>query len=215
MALSRKGCPQLSAESFQFLDPGPLIDGDLELVTPHFALIDHVLAGCQHPLTLREDPAESRVTRQQLVDFLYNSPQGHQPADPFNGIVSTYHFWMRLNHPQWDFFTQGPLLYMAGGMGFRVGHTPDIELYYGHIGYHVFPAARGRHYAQRSVQLILPLARRHGLSALWITCNPQNTASRRTCENLGGKLIETVAVPSNHALYLRGERYKCRYLLRI
>ncbi|MCC6424563.1 MAG: GNAT family N-acetyltransferase [Phycisphaerales bacterium] len=131
-----------------------------------------------------------------------------------NGIVPSYHFWMRLNQPKWDYSTQGPLLHLAGGMGFRVGHTPDIELYYGHIGYHVFPAARGHHYAMRSVQLILPLARRHGFRALWITCNPENVASRRTCELLGCELVETVAVPSNHALYLRGERFKCRYLLR-
>jgi tagatose 1,6-diphosphate aldolase len=192
-----------------------LVDGDLELIAPQFVWIDDVLAGCQHPLTLRDDPAESRVSRQQLTDFLNNAPYGHQPADPMNGIVPTYHFWMRLNQPQWNDSTQGPLLHLAGGMGFRVGHTPDIELYYGHVGYHVFPAARGRHYAQRSVQLILPLARRHGFKALWITCNPENTASRRTCERLGCELIETVTVPSNHALYLRGERHKCRYLLRL
>jgi len=177
--------------------------------------VDQVLAACQHPLTRRDAPAESRVSRQQLIDFLQSYPLGHQPADPLNGIVPTYHFWMWLNHSQRDNLSQGSPLHIAGGLGLRIGHTPDIELYYGHIGYHVFPAARGRHYAQRAVQLILPLARRHGIAELWITCNPDNIPSRRTCERLGGELMETVAVPSNHALYLRGERYKCRYLLRI
>lgn len=122
---------------------------------------------------------------------------------------------MRLNHPQWDKSSQGPLLEIAGGVGLRIGNTPDIELYYGHVGYHVFPAARGRHYAQRAVQLVLPLARRHGIRDLWITCNPENTPSRRTCELLGGQLVETIPIPSNHPLYLSGDRHKCRYLLKI
>jgi predicted acetyltransferase len=95
----------------------------------------------------------------------------------------------------------------------RVGRSPPSELYYGHVGYHVFPAARGQHYAERACRLLLPLARRHGLNPLWITCNPDNLASRRTCERLGMRLVETVAVPGEDALYLRGEREKCRYRL--
>ena len=54
-------------------------------------------------------------------------------------------------------------------------------------------------------------ARRLGLSPLWITCNPENVASRRTCERAGGTLVETVKLPPDHPLYQKGERAKCRY----
>jgi tagatose 1,6-diphosphate aldolase len=57
----------------------------------------------------------------------------------------------------------------------------------------------------------MPLARRHGINPLWITCNPDNHASRRTCERLGATLVEIVPVPVGHTLYQRGEREKCRY----
>ena len=48
---------------------------------------------------------------------------------------------------------------------------------------------------------------------LWITCNPDNFASRCTCERLGCKLVEIVRVPPGHTLYQRGEFEKCRYRL--
>ena len=73
--------------------------------------------------------------------------------------------------------------------------------------------ARGRHYAERACRLLLPLARAHGMQTLWITCNPENVASRRTCERLGASFIDVVALPANHMLYQRGERVKCRYRL--
>jgi tagatose 1,6-diphosphate aldolase len=41
----------------------------------------------------------------------------------------------------------------------------------------------------------VPLAVRHGLSELWITCNPDNIASRRTCEAAGAELVEVVDLP--------------------
>ena len=104
-----------------------------------------------------------------------------------------------------------PPVPIAGGIGLRIGKTRNIEMYYGHFGYHVYPPARGRRYAERSCRLLMPLARRHGLKSLWITCNPDNYASRRTCERLGGVLVSIVAVPDDDPLYARGEREKCRY----
>jgi tagatose 1,6-diphosphate aldolase len=57
----------------------------------------------------------------------------------------------------------------------------------------------------------LSLAGRHGIDPLWVTCNPDNFASRRSCERLGAQLVEIVPVPLKHPLYQRGEMEKCRY----
>ena len=100
-----------------------------------------------------------------------------------------------------------------GGVRFRIGDNGEVRLYFGHIGFNVAPASRGHHFAERACRLLLPLARRHGLVELWITCNPDNRASRRTCERLGGTLIETIALPPRNPMYQRGEREKCRYCI--
>jgi tagatose 1,6-diphosphate aldolase len=99
----------------------------------------------------------------------------------------------------------------AGAIDLRVGNFPSLVLYGGHIGYSVDPAFRGRHYAARAVRLLLDLARRHEMPTVWITCNPDNLASRRTCELAGGKLLEIVDLPPDNEMYLEGERQKCRY----
>ncbi|MEZ4619406.1 MAG: hypothetical protein R2867_28405 [Caldilineaceae bacterium] len=56
-----------------------------------------------------------------------------------------------------------------------------------------------------------PLARYHQLGTLWITCNPENLASRRSCELAGLTFTEIVKVPPSSDMYAMGDRQKCRY----
>jgi predicted acetyltransferase len=100
-----------------------------------------------------------------------------------------------------------------GAIRLRIGSTPHVERYAGHIGYNVLPAHRGHHYAARSVKLVLPLARQVGLNPLWITCDPQNHASRRTLELAGARFVEIVEVPMDCVIRQSGHPRKCRYRL--
>jgi predicted acetyltransferase len=184
-----------------FLDPGPLVDGDLELVAPETRYFDDVLQACRHPLTIAQAPDSAQVTRDGLARFLEHAPAGRHSADRRTGSPS-YHFWMKL--------TGGPVP-IGGGIAFRIGKLAELSTFVGHIGYNVYPPARGRHLAERSCRLLLPLARRHGFQSIWITCNPDNFASRRTCERLGGTLVDMIPVPPTHELFDRGDRQKCRY----
>jgi predicted acetyltransferase len=196
--------PFLSRPRFDFFDHGPLIDQDLELIAPEQRFLDDVLVACRHPQTIAEAPDLSRTTRAAMQQFLDFAPRGHHPGDADRDHISSYHFWMKLTHPQVP-------VKIAGGIGLRIGDTVNIRKYIGHIGYNVYPPARGLHLAERSTRLLFPLALHHGLKVLWITCNPDNQASRRTCDRLGGVLVETVPVPADHELYARGEHFKCRY----
>ena len=100
-----------------------------------------------------------------------------------------------------------------GTINLRVSSNPHIELYAGHVGYSVKPDHRGNRYASRAVRLLIPIARQEGLNPLWITCDPDNTASRRSCELAGAEFVEIVDLPETSVYYSRGIRQKCRYRL--
>jgi predicted acetyltransferase len=125
------------------------------------------------------------------------------PEDPVSNYVPAYKFRMQTEG-------QGEEI---GSIELRIGNTHQLVMYGGHIGYSVHPEHRGCHYAARACRLLLPLARQHGLNTLWITCNPDNHASRRTCELAGARLVEIVDLPEDIDMYRQGERQKCRYRL--
>lgn len=192
---------------FRFLDPGPLIDRELELVTPAARWIGDMMATTRHPAAATD--VNPQMSERQLLDFVTAYPGGHEPGNVWSGRAPAYHFWLRLRA---EF---SPPVSMAGTLSLRIGNTEDLHLYLGHIGYGVHPAARGNHYAERACRLALPLAAAHGMTRLWITANPENIASRRTLERLGAEFVEIVELPKTHPLYLRGERKKCRYRVKL
>jgi predicted acetyltransferase len=128
-----------------------------------------------------------------------------QRGDPSRGFVPAYIFTMRNRFAGVD----------VGRISLRVGDTEHLRMYAGHIGYSVDRPFRGNHYAERSCRLLLPLARSHGMTELWITCNPENAASRRTLERLGAEMVEIVEVPRGNPIYHRGEKRKCRFRLQL
>ena len=125
------------------------------------------------------------------------------PADPARNWVPCYVFHILVAETR----------RRAGEIEVRIGNTEHMRLYGGHVAYGVRPEFRGRHFAGRAPRLVMPLARRHELTELWITCNPENIGSRRTCEFAGAELIEIVDLPPHVDMYREGERRKCRYRL--
>ena len=140
----------------------------------------------------------------QLVDSdLALLLESEQPGDPTRGYVPTYVFQM----------VRLPSGEEVGHISLRIGSSPHILFYAGHLGYGVHREYRSHHYAARACRLLLPLARSHGFRSLWITCDPDNAASRRTCELAGARFVEIVDLPEDSYIYQRGERQKCRYRL--
>jgi predicted acetyltransferase len=123
------------------------------------------------------------------------------PGDTAINYVPAYRFKMTL-------VGQGKKI---GGIEFRVSNIHHIIMYGGHLAYAVDPEHRGHRYAAKACKLLMPLARLHGFQTLWITCNPDNIASRRTCELAGAELVEIVDLPEDTDMYQKGERQKCRY----
>jgi predicted acetyltransferase len=123
------------------------------------------------------------------------------PANPGRGWAPMYRFDMTVAGER------------VGAIDLRLGATEFMVRYAGQVGYGVDPLHRGHRYAARSLRLIMPLGRAHGLDPLWITCNPDNFASRRTCELAGAVLEEIVDLPRDCDMYADGDRQKCRYRL--
>lgn len=118
--------------------------------------------------------------------------------------VPAYIFQMRL----------APDSIPVGRISFRTEDSEWITVYAGHIGYSVEAPYRGRRFAERSCRLLLPFVRVHRRE-IWITCGPDNPASRRTIERLGAQFIETVDVPPEYPMPEGAIRQRCRYLLKL
>lgn len=126
------------------------------------------------------------------------------PANPLKRYVPGYEFEMR--HP-------GQTVAL-GSVRLRIGSASALR-YPGHIGYEVKHRFRGHRYAARSCRLLLPLARAHGLKAVWLTVDPKNIPSQKICEIVGAKHVETIRIPKAHEMYAQGARYRRRYRLRL
>lgn len=110
--------------------------------------------------------------------------------------------------PAYHFFIANKEGVRMGSCDLRIGHNE--KLYFGgNIGYRVEEEYRGNHYAGKACLLLFELARKHGLEYVIITCNPDNDASRKTCEYAGGRLLETVQLPPDNDMREKGETEKC------
>lgn len=127
--------------------------------------------------------------------------QRHSPADPEKGYVPAYIFriYQVGNQEQ------------VGSIDIRIGNNENI-LYGGHIGYEIYEKYRGRYYAARACEILREVAKAHSMRELYITCNPDNIPSRKTCERLGAEMVEIIDLPPDNEMYRIGERQKCRYL---
>ncbi|WP_066194991.1 GNAT family N-acetyltransferase [Gracilibacillus timonensis] len=137
-----------------------------------------------------------RIYGKELDLHLYKTIPGNSEKD----WIPAYHFDITLHGES----------YSIGKIDIRIGHNQ--QLYYGgHIGYEIYSKYRGHHYEGKAVQLIAQVARAHQMGAVLITCNPDNMASRKTCEYIGATLLEMVDLPPENDMYQRGEKQKCIY----
>jgi len=119
-------------------------------------------------------------------------------AEHGEGRVPEYRFEMRLV-----------------GSGVKVGRvvlrtrcTERLEQYGGNLSYEVVEEYRGNRYAARGCRLVLPLARRHGLDSLLLTCSSENDASKRTCELIGATYVDTIETEREPGEFGPTSRYR-------
>lgn len=98
---------------------------------------------------------------------------------------------------------------IIGACDLRIGYTDGLY-YGGHIGYAVKEEYRGHHYAAKACKLLFALTQRHEMTYLYITCNPDNLASRKTCERLEGEFLGVMELPEGNDMRINdGDTHKC------
>lgn len=138
--------------------------------------------------------ADGKLTDGEIVLRFDELTEG----DPERNWVPAYHFSICDR--------QGKKM---GVCDLRIGHN-ELLYYGGHIGYGVDEPYRGHHYAGKACRILFRLAGELGLGHVIITCNPENAASRRTCEYAGGTLLEIAELPEDNDMRLEeGETHKC------
>ncbi len=124
-------------------------------------------------------------------------------GNPERGWVPAYHFAIcDLNGQK------------MGACDLRLGHN-ELLYYGGNIGYRVEEPYRGHHYAAKACRLLFRLAKQHEMGYVIITCNPDNIPSRKTCEHLGGSLLEICELPEGNDMREKGETHKCIFRFEI
>lgn len=99
----------------------------------------------------------------------------------------------------------------VGHINVRIGEDEKVINYIGHIGYGIDEKYRGNQYAAKACELVREVLTDHSMDSVIITCNPENYASRKTCEAIGATLIEIIDIPISSSVYSIDEAQKCRY----
>lgn len=100
---------------------------------------------------------------------------------------------------------------IVGRIEYRHETGRDLT-YYGNVGYLIYQKYRGQGYAYRACLALLEILD-SSIETVYITCNPDNIASKKTIEKLGASYIGLVDVAVDHELYKYGEIQKEVYLI--
>lgn len=91
----------------------------------------------------------------------------------------------------------------VGKISIRIGDNFHTS-YNGHIGYEVDPEFQGHGYARQACELVLEVARFHGMPSVLLTCAEDNAPSYRTIERLGARLLCITSVPREYFAWYEG-----------
>ena len=187
----------------------------MQLVDPHprlqrsflEALDELTAAGEELYARLPSWPAEGdfpglEVTRSSLRDagafadycaFLLAQRQDAAPRP--RAYVAATELWL----------AEGPdLADYLGRISLRHELTEALHEWGGHIGYVVRPSARRRGHASAALAGMLEVCRDRGIDPVLVTCDVDNTGSRRVIEGAGGRYEDTRVGKRRYWVHLDG-----------
>jgi hypothetical protein len=102
----------------------------------------------------------------------------------------------------------------VGKISIRIGDNAH-SYWNGHVGYEIDPPYRGNHYSLDALRQVLQVARFHGMTRIYLTCDESNTASRKIIEAAGAALVETAVPPETYFAWRPDMKAQCVYELKL
>jgi predicted acetyltransferase len=133
---------------------------------------------------LQSISADAAMFLERLDDREAKGPPVKLPDGSTVTRLPGFHRWL------WDGEFAGRI-----SLRWRPGTTDLPPHCLGHVGYGVVPWKRRRGYATAAVRLLLPEAKAVGLPFIEITADPDDVASQRVIEAVGGVLYERFTKP--------------------
>lgn len=90
---------------------------------------------------------------------------------------------------------------IIGMIQLRCALNEYLKDFGGHIGYSIAPSKRRQGYGVKMLQACLVEAKKQGLTKVLLTCDPDNTASRKIIQANGGIYVEKVFEPEEARWY--------------
>lgn len=103
---------------------------------------------------------------------------------------------------------------VVGRVEYRFEEAKELK-YYGNIGYVVYLPYRGNNYAYQATQMLIKIIKERypEIHEIYITCNPDNLASKKTIEKFDVTYLGCIKVEKKHELYRLGDKEKDIYVL--
>lgn len=120
------------------------------------------------------------------------------PADDAHGIVPYRHYCICTSTDD------------VGRINLRTASTRLTDTVIGHIGFEIADVHRRRGYARLACLALVPDIRRF-MPTVLITCDADNTASRRTIEYLGATSLGECVVPDEYLIHSPHSRSKLHF----
>ncbi|MCR5755191.1 MAG: GNAT family N-acetyltransferase [Acetatifactor sp.] len=96
---------------------------------------------------------------------------------------------------------------MVGCMQVHDVLNERMKKYTGHVGYSVRPSERGKGYAKKMLTQALDFLTSFGFEEIFVSCLPENEASKKTILSNGGEYVETVFLDEDN---VNLERYRIK-----
>ncbi len=156
-----------------------------ELVFPNFKYKKSYFAAFQEYLDEEKTPQRYLDNRQffdddNLEGYIERIRKGSQGIDLPAGYVPWTEYWL----VEGDKF--------LGTLSLRHELNDWLHKVGGHIGYDISPSQRGKGYGKLILELGLEKAKELGLEKILVTCDVDNTPSRKIIEANGGVFENTI-----------------------
>lgn len=150
------------------------------LVAPSPAYKESFIDAVYEYIEENQEPTwHPEILRERFGEYLLALRQAE--SEPLGGMAPATQYWLVTEAVGY-----------LGEVSLRHHLNDSLKLFGGHIGYKIRPSQRRKGYGSLLCKLAIEKARQRGIRDILITCDEDNTGSRKIIEANGGILYDRV-----------------------